>query len=143
MNTTTTLASVKADKASVELIEYLPGHSKQRSVYRASVRPEVAKFAIEMETVLRENDHKSGWDELELLDLFYHIQLEFHEMKEVYDGYYSEDRTDSDGALIGTKQERHITYLIYAQRMREEAIDIANFCMFLCNNYPNYQEVDL
>ena len=128
--TAATLASINARDATIELVD------DNKDVYRASVRPEVAKFAIEMETVLRENDHKSGWDELELLDLFYHIQLEFHEMKEVYDGYYSEDRTDSDGALLGTKQERHITYLVYAQRMREEAIDIANFCMFLCHNYP-------
>ena len=135
--TRVTLASLNARDAMIELVD------DNKDVYRASVRPEVAKFAIEMETVLRENDHKSGWDEMELLDLFYHIRLEFNEMKEVYDGYYSEDRTDSNGVVLGTKQEQHIAYLIYAQRMREEAIDIANFCMFLCNNYPNYQEVDL
>jgi hypothetical protein len=129
--TAVTLASINARAATIELVD-----DNQKYVYRALVRPEVAKFAIEMETVLRENDHKTGWDGMDVGDLFYRIKLEFNEMKEVYDEHHSNIYTDSDGFVIGTEQERYKRYLAYVQRMREEAIDIANFCMFLCHNYP-------
>ena len=99
------------------------------------IRPELAEFAIEMEMVLREHDkHKSGWDALDVGDLFYHIQLEFNELKAVHDNRHG-GHIDSDLFITGTEKERHIRYLKYVQRMREETIDIANFRMFLCHNY--------
>ena len=112
--TTTTLASVKADEASIELIEYLTGHDEQMSVYRAHLRPEVAKFAIEMETVLQENDHKSGWDTMSVHQLFSRIKDEFEELQREY--------TLQTNALDGVNRR---------DRLRKEAIDVANFCMFL------------
>jgi hypothetical protein len=111
----------------------------QGRVERQSVRPELAAFVIEMEGVLRKHDnHKSGWESLDVGDVFYHIQLEFNELKTVYDERHS-DCIGTDGFLTGTEEEQHIRFLEYVQRMREEAIDIANFCMFLCHNYSKVE----
>lgn len=132
-----TLTNIRADSATIELTDHT---AEPASAYIAAIRPEVAKFAIEMETVLRENDHKSGWDELDIGDLFYHISCEYRELKAVYDEYHV-GHLDSSGFVLGTGEERHIRYLKYIQRMREEALDIANFCMFLCHNYPKMEEV--
>jgi len=82
------------------------------------VRPEVAAFAIEMEGVLQKNDHKTGWDKLGVYALFSGIRREFDELDSAYHNY------------IDSEDEVNI------QRMRDEALDIANFCMFLCHNYP-------
>lgn len=90
--------------------------------YRTSIRPELAKFVIEMEEVLRENEHKSGWDIMEYDALFYRIQDEFEELKRAYH--------DAEDPLQDSHKDEAI------QHMRKEAIDIVNFCMFLCHNYP-------
>jgi len=121
--TNKTLNGVRADEASVELIEYLTGPNEQNNIYRAQIRPEVAKFAIEMETVLRENDNKTGWDKLSVTSLFHHIKDEFDELEEAYLMYIH--------PATGAKRTRDAI-----QNMRREAIDMANFCMFLCHNYP-------
>ncbi len=93
-------------------------------VHRAVIRPELAEFAIEMESVLRENDHKSGWDEMGLHRLFDRIKQEFEELQREY--IFACDSYPRDARRI--------------QNMRREAIDIANFCMFLCHNYPKTDE---
>lgn len=93
-------------------------------VKKIQVRPEVAQFAIEMEMVLRENDHKSGWDEMSYHQLFGRIKQEFEELQREYILHaHSKDSMNRDGSAKGLT------------RMREEAIDIANFCMFFCHNY--------
>jgi hypothetical protein len=90
---------------------------------RVVIRPEVAEFAIEMEKVLRENDYKKGWDKLTIDDLFFRIKDEYEELEQAYDLYAN--------PLIGIDEVRDEMH-----NMRREAIDIANFCMFLCHNYP-------
>lgn len=93
-------------------------------IKKVAVRPEVAQFAIEMERVLKENDHKKGWDEMSYHQLFVAIKREFEELQREYILHAnSKDSMNHDGSSPGIK------------RMREEAIDIANFCMFLCHNY--------
>lgn len=82
--------------------------------YRTSVRPELAAFALEMETVLRENDRKAGWNEMSVHQLFHRIKGEFEELQREY--------ILQSNALDGVNRR---------DRLRKEAIDIANFCMFL------------
>lgn len=107
--------------AIVEWYDQLP-NEEVGHFYRTPVRPEVAKFAIEMEMVLRENDHKSGWDVMEYDELFSRIRDEFNELKKAFD-----DITDPQ---MDSHEDESI------QHMCKEAIDIANFCMFLRHNYP-------
>lgn len=83
------------------------------------VRKEVVEFARMMERVLRENDHKSGWDVLNITELFLMITREYDEAHMAYSEY------------IDSGDEHHI------QNLCREAIDIANCCMFLCHNYSN------
>ena len=82
--------------------------------YYKPIRPELAAFALEMETVLRENDHKSGWDTMSVHQLFSRIKDEFEELQREY--------TLQTNALDGINRR---------DRLRKEAIDLANFCMFL------------
>jgi len=96
---------------------------------KATVRPEIAEFAVEMETILRENDHKSGWDKMTIDNLFFRIKDEFEELEEAYDLYAN--------PLTGDAETRDET-----QNMKKEAIDLANFCMFLCHNIQTLVEGD-
>ena len=72
------LNDIKTGEALVVLID------EHKNIYRAQIRPEVATFAIEMETVLRENDHKSGWDRMSVHELFSRIKDEFEELQREY-----------------------------------------------------------
>lgn len=101
-------------------------YTENNGVHRKIIRPEVASFAIEMEATLRENDHKSGWDELGMRRLHFRIKQEFEEFEAEYADYT---------ALCGHCKDKSV-FLDKIQNMRKEAIDIANFCMFLCHNYP-------
>jgi len=86
-----------------------------------NLRNEVIEFAEDMEKVLKENDHKHGWDEMSYHRLYTHIKTEFEEFQREY--ILTCHRLDGrDDAGIA--------------KMRKEAIDIANFCMFFCHNYP-------
>ena len=96
---------------------------KEGHFYRTSIRPELAKFVIEMEEVLRENDNKSGWKDMSINDIFFRIKDEFEELDEAHAMY--------SHPLISDGERRSAI-----QDMRAEAIDIVNFCMFLCHNYP-------
>ena len=87
------------------------------------IRPEVARFALEMEQVLKENDHKSGWDEMGVHQIYSRIKDEFEELQVAY------IRSCVRPCLGGGQND-------IAEAIRKEAIDVANFCMFLCHNYP-------
>lgn len=69
------------------------------------IRPEVARFALAMEEVLRQNDHKGGWRDCSLDYLVGRLQDEFHELMEAVRG------KDPD--------------------IRKEAVDLANFSMMI------------
>ena len=114
-----TLGTINVNEATIELTAELPG---RKQIYHVAVRPEVAKFAIEMETVMRENDHKTGWRGMEHDTLLRRIRDEFEELRDAQSHISSHECDRSDPA--------------YIQFMRREALDIANFCMFLCHNYP-------
>ena len=94
--------------------------TENHKVKRKNIRPEVAMFALEMERVLEENDHKTGWCDLSIHVLYTRIKQEFEELQEQY---------ITMNHHLGDNEQ-------FIQKMRDEAIDIANFCMFLCHNYP-------
>ena len=89
-------------------------------------------FAEEMKNTLKENGHKSGWDEMEINSIVQRIHEEVAELQE-YLTLYNHPQGNSDEVRD-----------MRLGQMHREAIDIANFCMFLCHNYPiddKYEEV--
>lgn len=84
------------------------------------LRQEVLDFALEMEQVLKENDHKTGWDELSVHALYDRIKQEFEEFQREY--ILAANHFPIDNTRL--------------MKMRKESIDLANYCMFLCHNYP-------
>lgn len=83
------------------------------------LRPCVQKFANQMELVLRENDHKNGWDVMCAYELLGRISEERDELLRAIDKFYEND--NETGNL--------------REKMLDEAIDIANFCMMIYDNY--------
>jgi len=81
-------------------------------------RPEVARFAREMERVLRRNDHKGGWEDCDLEYLESRLTEEIEEYKDV---------------------EPDKTY--FNAIKQEEIIDVANFCMMIFEYWSNHKEV--
>lgn len=77
------------------------------------MREEVKKFAEEMESVLKENDYKGGWDRCSI------SWLEKRLIKEV--GEYAES-----SMLVDDEGDRS-----FEQDRKKELVDIANFCMML------------
>jgi len=74
------------------------------------LRPEVAAFALMMEDRLRAHDHKSGWHRCAVGHLFGRLLDEAAELHHAIDGDFGVG--DSD----------------------EEAADVANFAMMICDN---------
>lgn len=72
------------------------------------VRSEVLAFAIEMEKVLRMNDHKGGWKEIGVEFLFRRLKDECNEL-----------------GRCGGEDKNEIV---------KEAVDIANFAMMIADN---------
>jgi len=99
------------NKMKESMIEWTGNYS---GVHRTVIRPEVAVFAMEMESVLRKNDHKTGWNEMSVHQLFSRIKDEFEELQREY--------ILQTNSLDGVDRR---------DRLWNEAIDVANFCMFL------------
>jgi hypothetical protein len=72
------------------------------------IRPEVAWFAGRMEQKLRANDHKGGWEDDYLNDLFKRLLEEVEELRREV-------------------KERNGLSII------DEAADVANFCLFIAD----------
>jgi hypothetical protein len=101
------------DNITAEIIETIgPG-----KIRKTPVRLELAAFAIDMEKVLSANDHKTDWQRMSTHTLFNRIKGEYEELYREY--------ILMNNSLDGVNREG---------RMREEAIDIANYCMFLHHN---------
>lgn len=80
---------------------------------RQELRPAVQRFAEAMEKLLRENDHKNGWEHLTNSQIFSRITDERDELLIAL--------TDPADFSRGCK-------------VRHEAVDLANFCMMLFDN---------
>ena len=70
------------------------------------IRPELKAFVINMEKVLRENDHKGGWEKEDYNYLRKCLEEELYELD------------SADGSVEVSK----------------EVTDIANFCMMIWSN---------
>ena len=83
-------------------------------------RPEVLKFAVLMEKVLKQNDHKGGWKEVSL-------------------DYLNRRLIEEVAELLHETASR-----VYPKEnaMTKEAVDVANFCMFLVDNFGNLDGID-
>jgi len=99
-----TKAEIKFAKSLGLKIDYL-----FNPVLRA-VRSDVVKFSFEMESKLRENDHKGGWEDCDPLELFDRL---LEEKNELYD------------ALLKPGNPEHVI---------KECADVANFAMMIASN---------
>lgn len=81
-----------------------------------TLRPEVRWFAEQMELKLRANDHKPGWKDDAVVDLLTRLEEELAELREAID--------ESEPA----------------QRVIEEAADVANFCLMISDNAQAVEE---
>lgn len=72
------------------------------------LRPELEAFARSMEAVLKENDHKGGWDG--------------HTLKQLINRVFDEARELDRAANAEVYDEEEV---------KKEAIDTANFCMMV------------
>ena len=77
------------------------------------LRPAVQRFAEAMEKLLRENDHKNGWEHMSNAVIFARISQERDELLLAL----------TDGADFSRRL-----------KVRHEAVDVANFCMMLFDN---------
>ena len=76
-----------------------------------TLRPEVQRFAEMMESKLRENDHKGGWEDDTCGSLFARMIEEGDELHE---------------ALAQIRQ--------IPEKVAGEAADVANFCLMIADN---------
>jgi len=87
-------------------------------------REAVVRFAEEMERVLKENDHKDGWDSLDAYELLGSIDDERDELLQAMDTYFEHKTPKNLAAML------------------DEVTDIANFCMMIFDNYrEDYREI--
>lgn len=82
-----------------------------------SLRPSVRRFAFHMESVLRENDHKGGWENEPLPDLWYKLEEETKELAH---------------RIMVTDHEAGIS--ASGSQIRHEAVDVANYAMMIFDN---------
>ena len=86
------------------------------------LRKEVLWFARQMETKLRENDHRGGWDDSNTAYLFRRLSEERRELRRVFDA----DEKRYRSGLSSTRE--------YPVKLAREAADVANFAMMIADN---------
>jgi hypothetical protein len=92
---------------------YAEGVRRAHELVRGLIpRPEVERFAMGMERKLRQNDHKGGWKQMSVDEMIERLDEEVEELKK---------------ALHPMRKDN-------PQRVFKEAVDIANFCMFIADN---------
>jgi NTP pyrophosphatase (non-canonical NTP hydrolase) len=90
------------------------------SIDKANRDKTVMKMAERMIRVLDDNNHKSGWDEFAPLGAMYGLRNEIKELDAEMTAYEYADRFHVPDAM-----NRHL------RRVGEEALDVANWIMFL------------
>lgn len=86
------------------------------------IREEVLWFATKMEDKLKENDHKSGWDMMDLPSLLERAVQEFEELRITI---------EAAGGMDGPVDEEAVKTII------DETADVANFMMMMADNLNN------
>lgn len=80
-----------------------------------TLRKPLRKFAMNCEKVLKENDHKSGWKEMDLYKLLTRLREETDELEDaLINGNYSE--------------------------AKKEACDVGNFAMMIYSNIKRFKK---
>lgn len=79
-------------------------------------RPEVKRFAILMEQILRDNDYKGGWENMRLTELSERLLEEVDELEDLLARRLLDGNPVTDAELA------------------KEIADIGNFCMMLADN---------
>ena len=86
-------------------------------------RFEVAKFAIDMESVLKDNDFKGSWKLCSAEFLSHKLTEEFCELQNI---------------MVKMLKEQSITQE-EAVNLRKECVDVANICMFISDRSWGWQ----
>jgi len=86
----------------------------------ARVRKEVQKFSVEMEEVLKANDHKGGWEDCSIEYLFFKLIEEVGEVSKILQWYVAEEAEVDE---------------IEAEKAHKECVDIANVAMMLASKF--------
>jgi hypothetical protein len=89
-------------------------------------RFEVAKFAIDMESVLKENDFKGNWNLCSAEFLSLKLTEEYSET------VLQMSKSMKENPFALTRED--------AIRLRKECTDLANICMFISDNSYHWQE---
>ena len=79
-----------------------------------NIRKELVKFVDEMESVLKDNDYKGGWDD---------CSIEFIRNKLIEE--FREVLLESGKLITGDTSEKNI------KKTQKESVDLANICMIL------------
>lgn len=82
------------------------------------LRPEVAKFAWEMEKQLQANEHKGGWGECDISFLIKELMM-------------------NEIALHRDAERVHIGMEEYVSSVIRRAANVANFAMMIADNWGN------
>jgi hypothetical protein len=111
-----------AEAALSEAIDKSHAKSDLVNLYNqvVKIRPELASFAVQMETVLKANDFKDGWSASSLGDLMAVVHTKVAKI---------------DALLAQDAQSIPESDLAVA--LKKEATDVANFCMMLVDNTKN------
>ncbi len=102
-------------------------HKRRGTLNQDDLRLEVAVFAEEMERKLRKNEHKGWWEECSLEYLFERLSEELEELRDIV----FKEKEKSANTL--DYEEQLLKPVIYADRIREEAADVANFAMMIAD----------
>ena len=87
-------------------------------------RFEVAKFAIDMESVLKDNDFKGNWKLCSAEFLSHKLTEEFCELQTIMVKMLKEQNIGQGEAV----------------NLRKECVDLANICMFISDNSYGWQK---
>lgn len=83
------------------------------------LRPAVQKFAERMETVLRDNDHKAGWDDMDPWSLVGRI------------------RDEADELFLALHKPTKYPFKldeVWCKALEDEATKVASICLLLSDN---------
>ena len=110
-------------------VSYEPKPAQEPSQPAVVARPAVVRFAVVMEQMLRDNDHKGGWEDDGWEYLWERIKDETSELEEACE--------QADEAC-GSEEHRDAW-----KRVREEAADVANMAMMVADVAGHLSSVEL
>jgi oligoendopeptidase F len=92
------------------------------------MRKSLKQFAEYQEEILKENDHKEGWDDCFLHNLYYMLREEMEELEAVLNSWGCLYKLNPTKNL--TNEERKE----FKEQISKECADVANFAMMIYDN---------